>query len=409
MNKTLILGLLSPILLFSENLDELIGLSLKNKNIMSSKMDTESIQEKYESIKKGYLPNISIGGNYTDVSHETAANANNSLNAYVNVFYNLYDGGGKDLTYKSYESRIKGSEKDLESLKNIVSIDVINYYFNYLIYKSQKKAKDREIEQLNAQHERLSKFFDAGTVTIDELDKIVSRVESANIELHELDLKIQTILHKLEYITGKEVSINGGSYIEIKDDTVELRNDIKSLKHLMQTKLIDAKNVKTDNNIKIDLNNTYTYYDNNFDNVIYADNDIDKQNVFTVNVKWNLFDFGSNKIAYNSAYKSFLSSKSKYEYEKNRADIDLNLAKKSYNIAKLKIKSAKAGLNAAHSTYEVTKNKFENGLVDNVTYLEALSDKSKAESSLATAKYDFEISKANLMYQKGKNVWEYVK
>ena len=47
--------------------------------------------------------------------------------------------------------------------------------------------------------------------------------------------------------------------------------------------------------------------------------------------------------------------------------------------------------------------------MDNVSFLEALSDKSEAESSLYASKNDLEISKANVMYQKGKNVWEYVK
>jgi len=39
----------------------------------------------------------------------------------------------------------------------------------------------------------------------------------------------------------------------------------------------------------------------------------------------------------------------------------------------------------------------------------ALSNKLDAQSSLSLALNNLEISKANLMYQKGKNVWEYVK
>ena len=409
MIKQVILGLSLPVLLFSESLNGLIEMSLKNKNIMSSQNSIESIQEEYKSVKKGYLPNISVGGAYTDVSHETSSYANNSLNAYVDVSYSLYDGGKKDLTYKSYESQIKASEEDLSTLQNQVSLDVIEHYFNYLTYTAQKEAKLKEIEQLSAQHKRLSKFFDAGTTTIDELDRIVSNLESANVELHELDLNIQTVLHELEYITGKRVDINSGSYIKLIDEENELRNDIRALEHTVQTKLINAKNVKTDDNLQVTLDNKFTYYDHNYENSTYADSAIDEQNIFSVNLSWNLYDFGSTESAYDSAYKSFLSIKSKFEYEKNKASIDLDLALKSYEIAKLKIKSAEAALRAAISTYDVTKNKYENGLVDNVSYLESLSDKSDAQSSLSAAKYNLEVRKANLIYQKGKNVWEYVK
>jgi len=409
MIKKLILTLSFPVLLFCESLNDLIEMSLKNKNVMSSQRNIESVQEEYKSAKKGYLPSVSLGAGYTDVSHETAAYADNSLNAYVDLSYTIYDGGKKDLTYKSYESQIKASNEDLTSLKNEVSLNVVEHYFNYLTYVSQKDAKLKEIEQLNAQYERLSKFLDVGTTTIDEVDSLVSNMQSANVELHELELNIQTVLHELEYITGRKVSINDGSYVELSDETSELRNDIKSLKQAMQTQLINTKSVKTINNPQVNLDNKYTYTDYNFDNSSYADSAIDSQNVFSVNVTWNLFDFGSNDASYNAAYKSYLSSKSTYEYEKNKAEVDLRLAKKSYEINKLKIKSANAGLHAAISTYDVTKSKYENGLVDNVSFLEALSDKSDAVSSLISAKNDLEISKANLMYQKGKNVWEYVK
>lgn len=409
MIKKLILGLSFPALLFCESLNDLIEMSLKNKNVISSEKSVESIQEAYESAKKGYLPIVSVGGGYTDVSYKSGEQNNNSLNAYADVTYNIYDGGKKNLTYKSYESQIKTSKEDLISLKNEVSLEVIEHYFNYLTYVSQKDAKLKEIEQLNAQNERLSKFLDAGTVTVDEIDKIVSNIESANLELQELELNIQTISHELEYIIGKKVSINEGSYIEITTDEAEQRNDIKSLEHSMQTALISAKTAKTTNNPQVSISNTYKHYNYNYENSAYEDLALEDQNVLAVNLTWNIFDFGSTQSAYSSGYKSFLSAKSKYEYEKNKADVDLRLAEKSYDIAKTRIKSAKAGLNAAISTYNVIKDKFENGLVDNVSYLEALSDMSDAISSLSATKYELEIKKANLVYQKGKNVWEYVK
>ena len=411
MIKRVVLGLSFPILLFSESLNDLIEMSLKNKNIISTEKSVESIEDKYKSVKRGYLPELSVGGAYTDVSHETASYANNGVNAYVDLSYSLYDGGKKNLTYKSYESQIKASKEDLSTLKNEVSLDVIEHYYNYLTYVSQKEAKLKEIEQLNAQHKRLSKFLDVGTTTIDELDRIVSNLETAKVELHELDLNIQTVLHELEYITGQRVNIEDGSYLEVSNEENELRNDIKSLEHTVQTNFIEAKNVKTVDNPQITLDNKFTYYDNNFNSATYdsSDSNIDKQNVFSVNLKWNIFNFGSTKAAYDSSHKSFLSSKSKFEYEKNKASVDLNLAQKSFDIAKLKIKSAQAAVRAAVSTYDVVKNKYENGLVDNVSYLEALSDKSDSESSLSESKYNLEVRKANLMYQKGKNVWEYVK
>jgi outer membrane protein TolC len=133
------------------------------------------------------------------------------------------------------------------------------------------------------------------------------------------------------------------------------------------------------------------------------------QNIISLNLSWKIFDFGSTTKAYESAYRRYLALKSQYEYEKNKASVDLKLAYKSYNIGKLKISSAQAGLRAAESAYESIKAKFQNGLVDNVAYLEALSERSNAQSALETALYDLEIKKANIIYHSGKNLQEYIK
>ncbi|MGE3591813.1 MAG: TolC family protein, partial [Arcobacter sp.] len=159
----------------------------------------------------------------------------------------------------------------------------------------------------------------------------------------------------------------------------------------------------------ITLDNTYSYYDNNFDNKAYENNALDHQNITSANLSWNIFSFGETKYKYESAYKSYLASKLNYEYEKNKANVDLQLALKAYDIAKAKIKSAEANLKASESAYEVIKSKFENGLVDNVAYLQSLSEKFDALSQLKTSINDLEIKKANIIYNSGKKLEEYIK
>lgn len=405
--KKLLFLLFVPFLLFAENLEELVNLALHNKKIDSSLKNLQSIEKSYESTQNGYLPSVSIGATYTDVEHETAGSPNNSTTEYASISYSLYDGGKKDLTYESYETKIKSQKQNIIYIKNQVSLDVIEHYYNYLTYKSQKVAKEKEIEQLEAQFKRLERFFDAGTATSDELDKIVSRVQSATVDLQELELQIQTVLHELEYISGKNVSIDEGSMVKNFSGNKQLRKDIEVLKYNMDELLTQAKIVDTKTNPQLNIEDKYTHYDNNYDNKNFESN-FDEQNVLMANLSWKIFDFNSTKKAYESAYKSYLSLKSNFEYEKNRADVDLKLAKKSLEIGNLKIKSAKAGLKAANSTYDFAKAKYENGLIDNIAFLEALSEKFTAVSVLEKAKYDLEIKKANVIFHSGKNLEEFI-
>lgn len=402
---------LTPLFLYSQNLEELVNLSIQNRLVNASQQSLDSIKDEYKSVKSGYLPKLDVGGKYAITDEETASLAKKSGNVYGSLNYLLYDGGKKSDVYDSYESTIKSTEESVEALKNDISLTVINYYFDYLSLISQKDAKLKEIEQLDSQMERLSRFLKAGTTTEDEVQKIISRVENAKVNLQEIELQIITILHNLEYITGTKIDITAGSNIKESEKVSQNseRFDIKSLEFDLQTKLSNSRAEKSGYLPTVTLDNTYTYYDSNFDDKANENNAIDHQNILSANLKWNIFSFGETKYKYESKYKEYLASKLKYEYEKNKANVDLQLALKAYDIAKAKIKSAEANLKAAESAYEVIKSKYENGLIDNVAYLESLTEKFDAISQLKTSINDLEIKKANIIYHNGEKLEEYIK
>ncbi|AXX92231.1 transporter [Malaciobacter molluscorum LMG 25693] len=398
-----------PIFLMGENLNELIDLSIKNKLVDSYKKDVESLKDEYTSVKRGYLPSFDVNASYSKANHETQSRPNKDTTVSASVDFIVYDGGKRESTFDNYKMNIKSSKKTLESVKNQIALDVTKYYYTYLTLLAKKDAKIKEIKQLNAEHKRLSKFLDVGSTTEDEVQKIVSRVERSTVDLHEIELDLQTVIHNLEYITGKKVDIQSGSEVKMFEDNInEQRDDIEALKYSMKAKLENVGIAKSDYFPTISLNNTYSHYDMDFDNRTFSQ-PYDDQNVFSVNLKWNIFSFGKTKNDYESKYKRYLSAKSNYEYERNKADVDLELAKKSYGIAILKIKSAKAGLVAANSAYKVIKSKYQNGLIDNVAFLEALSEKYDAISVLKEAEYDLQVKRANVIYNSGKDIKDYIK
>ncbi|WP_417327814.1 TolC family protein [Halarcobacter sp.] len=406
--KKSILAMFLPLILLGQNLDELVELSLKNQLINSYEYDTDSIKKEYESVKSSYYPKLDVSATYSNTNEETPSVPNDGIRSSASINFVLYDGNKRSNTFSKYRSNIKSSQESLNSSKNQIALDVSSYYFNYLALLAQKEAKLKQIDQLKAQEERLSKFLAVGSTTKDEVEKIISRVESENVNLHSIELDLQTILFNLEYITGKKISISEGSMIKDYQVTQDSqRADIKALEYDVKAQFDNAKVEKSGYLPTITLDNTYTDYDYNYDNSAYES--IEDQNIFSVNMKWNLFSFGETKNRYEAQYKKYLSLKSRYEYERNRANTDLQLAQRAFNIAKLKVKSANASLKAATSAYEVIKSKYENGLIENVAYLEALSEKYDAMSLLEFAKYDLEIKKANIIYHSGENLKDYIR
>jgi len=407
MRLSLAFLLIIPFSLFGENLQQLIELSKNNKMLESSKISLESIKDSYKSVQSNYMPQFNVGASYSNNSNETVTMPQNNTTVQGSVDYVIYDGGKKQNTYKYYDSTIKSSENSLENQKNKIALEVVTYYYDYLSYLAQKEVKLQEIEQLQAQYKRLKKFLDVGTTTEDEVQKIISNIEIANVALHEIELNIQTINHNLEYIVGKSVSIESGSKVLKFDKEVKLRADLKALEDQLEALKSNAKAEKSGKLPVVSFNDTYSYNNLNYDSAA-SDDDVDR-NVATLNLSWNIFDFGATNNSYEAAYKQYLALKSQYEYEKNKATVDLKLAKKAYDIAKLKIESSKAGLKAANSAYETIKAKYQNGLVDNVAYLQSLTEKYSAQSSLKVALYELEMRKANIIYFSGERLEEYIK
>ncbi|MBE0515019.1 TolC family protein [Sulfurimonas sp.] len=399
-----------PIFLYSYTLDELIELSHKNRVVESATHSLSAKEKAYESSKSSYLPTLELGATYQNVYEETAALAQNSLRVQASLKYTLYDGGKKGSLYSQLESSIDASKQNVEATKNNISLDVARLYFGYLSLESDKEATTQEIEQLKAEFKRLDLFYKSGSATKDEVDKIDSRLKNSAVMLNEIELESQRILYTLEYYTTQKIEkIDEGSVVALNEQEKVARADIEALEYGALSVLHEAKTKKSENLPKIYFDNTLSYSDYYFDDKsLDAGFLVDTQNIAMLNLSWNVFDFGARTKAYESKFQEYLSKKSTLEHEKHRADVEYRFAKKALEIAKLKVDATKATLDAASSTYELVKFKYQNGTIDNVAYLESMSEKYDAARGYKRALLDLEVKKAELIYYSGKDIKEFL-
>ncbi|QSZ41083.1 TolC family protein [Sulfurimonas aquatica] len=407
--KTFVL-LLCPVFLYSYNLEELVEISQKNRLVESATLSVTAREKAYQSTKSTYLPTLNLGASYLNTLNETPASAENTLRATVSLQYTLYDGGKKDALYEKLLYNVDASKESLESVKNTISLDVTRLYFDYLSFMSYKEATNQQIKQLEAELQRLQMYYKIGSVTRDEVDKIDSRVKLEKVVLNEIDLDIARILHTLEYYTMKNITqVDAGSSIDMGEtQKVQMRPDIKILELETKSLMYDAQTAKSENLPTLYLDNTYTYSDYYFaDNANKSPFVVSNQNVASLNLKWNVFDFGARTEAYEAKQSEYLSQKASLEHQINKADVDYRLSQKELEIIKLKIAATKATLDAASATYKLIKLKYQNGAIDNVAYLQSLSEKFNAQRVYEKAKNDLEIKKAEVLFYSGHIIKEY--
>ena len=402
MKKFLFLSLF-PLFSIAENLQELLNLAEQNKQIEASKYSLESTKEKEYSTKSAYLPNLSLGANQTFNQEKNISTPEKSTTGSAKLVFTIYDGGKREASFEQQQALVKSATFTLASIQNNISLDVVYYYYNYLSTLASKESTLKKMEQLEAERYRLEKFLSVGSITADELQKIISSIEQTKVDLLTLDNTLNNISNTLEYLAGQEVSIEKGSTIAYKDSTIEegKRFDILALEESVQSNKSEIQMAKSPNLPNIVLQNIYSIYDYDFP---IETNTLDHQNSIQLMMEWKIFDFASTSSNVEASYLKYLSKNSELSYEKSKAKASLKSAQNSYKTSLAKIDAAKAKLQASEMTYELIKKKFQQGIVNNVSYLDALTDKSNSYSQLQTALNEVEYQKAVLLYQMGENI-----
>ena len=393
-----------PLLAFAGNLPELLSLAEQNKQVESSRYMLESAKEKESSIKSSYLPSLSLGANQTYNQEETMFAPEKSRTGSTTVSFVLYDGGKREASFDQQEALVKSATFSLASVQNNVSLNVIYYYYNYISTLASRESTLQKMEQLSAERYRLEKYLSVGSATADEIQKIVSTIEQTKVDLLTLENTLNNISNTLEYLTGKEVSVEKGSTVVLQEVKAEdaTRFDILALEESVQSAKAEAQAAKAPHLPTIKIEDSYSRF--KYDYANQNSNDNDRQNTIQLTMQWKIFDFGSTSSAVQAAQKMYLSKNSDLAYEKSKAKASFKSAQNSYQTALAKIEAAKARLQASEMTYDLVQKKFQNGIVNNVTYLDALTDKFNARSSLQTALNEVEYQKAVLLYEMGKEI-----
>ena len=403
MKKFLFLSLF-PLFAFSGNLNELLNLAEQNKQVEASRYSLEASKEKEYATKSAYLPNLTLGATQTFNQESNMFAAEKDTTGTATLAFTIYDGGKREASFEQQQALVKSATFSLASIQNNISLDVIYYYYNYLSTLANKESTLKKMEQLEAERNRLEKFLSVGAITADELQKIVSSIEQTKVDLLTLDNTLNNISNTLEYLTGEQVSVEKGSTIIYKENTNNEENkrlDILALEESVQSNKSEIKMAKSPNLPTIALQNTYSKHD--FDYPVATEN-LKEQNSVQLSMQWKIFDFASTSSNAQAAYLNYLSKNSELEYEKYKAKASFKNAQNSYKTSLAKIEAAKAKLQASEMTYELIKKKFQQGIVNNVSYLDALSDKFNSNSQLQTALNEVEYQKAVLLYEMGENI-----
>jgi outer membrane protein TolC len=384
-----------------------------NGQIKAKEINIKAKIAQVEAAKSNYWPTVDVGADYSFMSPNYLVSPGQSGNIFASVRVNLYDGGRKDalLRAKDFEHEASLFEKD--AFKKSITLAIVRHYYGIQSLKATLHALEERGTELKAQIKRVKKFLVAGLSTQEDVDKLVAVYENNNYNIENTKLTLETSEDNLALITGLSAKQLKRNYFkEPKKIHFEYFDMIKVMQSNASSIEENANAIDAGYMPQVNLSDTYRK--SHFDDMVSVPGGgdgflIDHQNKLMISVNMRLFDNGKMVKESEAVRYQKLSLLSEIDHAKKEQKMNFKLANKSLKTTRTKLKSSKSALKAAKSTYEVIRQKFEVGLVDNIAFLDALSQKTLAEARYKETIYEYEIKKSIYYYYAGKDPREFIR
>ncbi len=400
--------LLLPVLVFSEDLKELLK-DIKSNNLIKAKMyEVKAKKKEFESIKSSKFPTLDVGGVYQSVDNANIFIPKRVTNGYAKLSYDLYDGG-----YKSFLQ--KGAIKDKRALEyqkryftKSLMLEVVRDFFTIQNLNAKIKALYDKKRSLKAQLERVKKFIKADLASSDDFYKLKSAYETNTYQIKELEYQKQMLKKILEIKVGKKILSLDNSYFEKKQVRLKDDDEIKSIKESIKSLGYNKKAINSAYKPHLRIEESYSRFDYGGVDSLHPAG-IKHQNKIILSANWRIFDNQSIKKKKLALLFKQKALKEQLEYKRKLKKLHFEMAKKKLLVDMKNIKSAKSALKSAKSSYNLTKKKYEAGLSDIESYFDALAKLSFAKSLYATAKNQLEIDLGAYYFYSGRDIREFLK
>lgn len=410
--KKLTLLLLVPIFVYAEGLKSLLEHAQKsNELILSKNISTQAKNSEVQSSESSYYPTLDLGGFYQRYDEASPFSPGTTYSGYAKVSFDVYDGGEKSYTLKQKKDEFSAVTYEYEATKKDISLAIVQDFYNCKTLEATLDARIEASKAVQAQLKRMQKFYSAALATSDDVDRLQSAYDSNIYGIESIKFQILSLKKSLELKIGKRVeTLDASSFTKLETQSADELDVIKAIKAKQSSILNAAQTIDSYYYPNIKIEDTYSLYGYQ-DVPAFGGAAIalpENQNKIMASVNLRLFDFGAIGEAKQAVKLNADAMAQQILYQTKEQQMNQELALSRIKTANLNIQSAKSALKAATSALETITKKYNNGIVDNVVYLDALSSQTEAKSTYEASLNNLELSYALYYYYNGKKIEEFL-
>lgn len=294
--KKLAILFVAPVLVYAVSLQELLDTAVKNNNIVASyKLTEKSKQKDLDASKNSYYPTIDIGGNYQSLQEKSPNRPGDVYSGFINIGVDLYDGGYKSSRVDSSKAALLSSKLQTSAYIKSLEYAIVEDFYDIKNVESKIKALKEKSVQLKAELQRVKQFFEVGSATKDEIDRLQAALSNNIYSIESSKYQLSSLKQSLGIKVGKEIKNLDDAMITTPTfKGEELSDEIKAMIANTEVYTYNAKSIDSNYNPKFRLENAYTVYEYDRDDAAHP-NSIDNQNKLTLSFSMKLYDNGSMK------------------------------------------------------------------------------------------------------------------
>jgi outer membrane protein len=403
------LFLIVPISIYADNLKSLVEFAMTNNNIVTSKSFTEKAKRlDLESVQNSYYPTIDIGGYYQRLDDKSNGIPGDVYSGYGKISFDLYDGNKKVNLIKQNQALLESTSHDISGYKKELQLLIVQDFYMIKNLEATLETLKEKQNQLQAELERVKKFYEVGTTTKDDVDRLEAAYSGNIYQIDALNYQILSIKKLFSLKIGKKVEQFDDSTIIVPNNLQSDKNDnIESLKQTALSLQHTANTLDAIYQPQVKIEDTYSFYEYGRTDLTHP-RGLDNQNKILLSVNLRLFDNDVSAKQKESIIVQKKALEKQIEQNEELQNINLQLAQSNIETIKAQISSAKSSLNAAQSAYETIVQKYKVGLVDNVAYLDALSVKTEAKAQYKIALNNLQVAYVKYYYFTNKEIIEFI-
>ena len=409
--KKLILLALLPFSLNATTLKEIMQITLKNNaNIKAMDFDVASKNETLKSVSNTMNPTVNIGANYNRLDLDVRSSQIGATSTgYLKFGVDLYDGGKNSSIKRQKSFELESIRLSTKASKKEILLQVATLFFQIKTINANLLAYQDKSKALYAEFSREKQKYDLKMITKDEVLKLQSEYESNKYIIEDLKYQRDYLYQNISLLAGVKItSIDNSKLPDMLNLKYQSSSNIKALRgglkaaneNITQTEAIKKPKVRFEDSLNV-------YHYNDYNEGLLKDLP-DSQNQLILSFSLNLYDTSSSSKR-QSAMLAKMVKKEQLNYAISKEKMIFDLAVKKLATQKAKINSAKSALDMAISVYDIILTKYQNGIVDNIAYLDALSKKTINRALYNQALNNYEIAKANYYFSSGIDYQEVLK